>query len=81
VNVSTGIGTSIAEVIEELVCAAQEQGLPRPQVLPPTGEPDREAPVFVLDNRRLRELIGWTPATPIRRALSDTLEKHVHQMI
>jgi nucleoside-diphosphate-sugar epimerase len=79
VNVSTGIGVSVAEAIRELAHAAEEQGLPRPEVLPPTGEPDREVPVFVLDNRRLGNLSGWTPSTPIRQGLSDTLGRHIQK--
>ena len=73
VNVSTGTGVRIADAVRELVCAAQQQGRQRAEVLPPAGEPDREVPEFVLDNHRLRELTGWAPATPMRQAFLKTL--------
>ena len=80
VNVSTGYGIAIADAVGELIQAAEDCGLPRPTAMPPSGQPDREVPVFVLDNHRLRELTGWAPATSLRQGLADTLgrliEKH-----
>ena len=77
VNVSTGCGIGIGDAVRELIQAAEDCGLPRPLVMPPSGQPDCEVPVFVLDNRRLRELTGWAPTTSLRQGLADTLGRQI----
>jgi UDP-glucose 4-epimerase len=73
VNVSSARGASVMDVVEVLAAVAEESGLPRPEILPPTGEPDREVPALVLDNRRLQSLTGWQPGTPLREGLAHSL--------
>ncbi len=73
VNVSTGCGVAIAALVDELAGAAERLGLPRPVILPGTGQPDTKVPTFFLDNRRLRQLTGWVPAVSLREGLERTL--------
>ena len=54
VNLSTGIGTSIGEVVELASCITGQ-----PWRLPASGE--SRPSVMVLDNTRLREMTNWTP--------------------
>jgi len=75
VNASTGCGVSIREAVSELARAAEDEGLPVPRILPPSGEPDHEIPKLALDNRRLRMLTGWTPQTRLRQGLANTLKE------
>jgi UDP-glucose 4-epimerase len=77
VNVSTGHGTAIGEMAEALAVAASCVGLKRPEILPPTGCPDAEIPVFVLDNRRLRALCGSAVETSLREGLMKTLTQRL----
>jgi UDP-glucose 4-epimerase len=76
VNVSSARGVPVRDVVAELADAAEDGGLPRPEILPPTGEPDHEVPALVLDNRRLYSLTGWLPGTPLREGLARSLAGH-----
>lgn len=70
-NVCSGIDRSVREVLDILVSMART---------PVTVEVDpgklRRADVPVLrgDNRKLRELTGWSPRIPLERTLQDLLE-------
>ncbi len=74
VNVSTGRGSSIAEMLAELKAAAREAGFPEPVIAPEDGAPDERTPVFVMDNSKLRELVGWSPETTLREGLARELK-------
>lgn len=77
VNVSSGYGVAIADAVQELLQAAEDCGLPRPSVMPPGGQPDREIPIFVLDNHLVRELTNWVPTTSLRQGLAESLGRQI----
>lgn len=70
-NLCSGEGTTIAELVAELGAAARvpvavrhDPGLERPV----------DPPALVGDPRRLREAIGFEPSIPRRRSLTDLLD-------
>lgn len=65
VNVSTGRGASVAELLEEARRAAG---------LPPAKMKLGRGPALVLDNRRLARLTRWRPGTSLREGLRACLE-------
>lgn len=71
VNVASGAGCSIREVVEALAAIAGRPDLLRVGARPdPPGEPPR----LVGDVTRLREEIGWRPALSLEEGLAATLE-------
>jgi len=69
VNVGSGDGVPVREVVERLAAAAGRPDLLRVGALP--SRPD-EAPVVVAGVRRLAEL-GWAPRIDLDAGLADTL--------
>lgn len=65
VNVSTGRGASVADLIE---AGRRAAGLPARRVPPARG------PALVLDNRRLVRLTRWRPSTSLRQGLAACLQ-------
>ncbi|MFC7334013.1 UDP-glucose 4-epimerase GalE [Rhodocista pekingensis] len=67
VNLGTGSGTSVAELLRAVARAA---GRPVPSVTAPrrAGDP----PVLVADGRRARELLGWQPRFDSLDAIVET---------
>jgi nucleoside-diphosphate-sugar epimerase len=70
VNVASGAGCSIREVVEALAAIAG-----RPDLLRVGARPDRpgEPPRLVGDATRLREEVGWRPAQSLEEGLAATL--------
>ncbi len=70
-NVGSGSAVSVGEVLEILLGFAKVRI--RTELDPErvrTGVP----PVLLLDSTRFRALTGWSPAIPLERSLSDTLD-------
>jgi nucleoside-diphosphate-sugar epimerase len=70
VNVSTGVGTRIGELIRILV---QLSGLASRVVLDPEGEPE-SVDSLVMKNETLERLTGWCPAISVEEGLKRCLE-------
>jgi len=75
VNVSTSRGISVGKMAETLAGVAAELGLGSVDVQE-TGEGKAElVPELVLQNRRLRELIGWEPEISLEEGLRTSLQQ------
>jgi UDP-glucose 4-epimerase len=66
-NVATGTGTSVRQVVDELIAASGKRVAPESAPLPP-GEMRRSC----LDVREALRLLGWTPRTDLRSGLDRT---------
>lgn len=70
-NLCSGIGTSIAEVLDQLRDLASVS-------IGVTVNRERlrraDVPLYVGDNARAREQLGWSPTIPLRQTLEDTLQ-------
>jgi nucleoside-diphosphate-sugar epimerase len=71
VNVASGTGVSVRELVELLAEVAGRPGLLRMGALP--SRPD-DPPRLVADTTRLAEQVGWRPTLPLREALRRTYE-------
>jgi len=67
VNIGTGVGSSIATVVGELVRAAGRPIEPETEPLP-----EGEVRDSALDVRRAERLLGWAPRTDLRSGLERT---------
>jgi UDP-glucose 4-epimerase len=80
VNVSTGIGTSVAEIAELVAEAAVACGSPRPVVLPVSGSTPDPIPELVLANAKLCALTNWCPSVElsdgIYRVFAQLRQRH-----
>jgi UDP-glucose 4-epimerase len=73
VNVSSGCAITIFDLVGKLQSAAIRAGLPKPDLLPPTGCSDSDVPKFFLSNAKLGERTGWIPHTALEDGLAETL--------
>ena len=69
VNVSTGQGVSVREVVETLSKIVVEQELAQPELIQTGDSRDELVPRLILDNRRLSELTGWAPQISLEQGL------------
>jgi len=68
VNVASGEGRSVREVVEAAAGAVGRPELVR------FGAPVDEEPLVVADVTRLRDEVGWTPARTLAQGLTETVE-------
>jgi GDP-4-dehydro-6-deoxy-D-mannose reductase len=70
-NVCSGRGVAIREGLDMLLSHSrlEIEVLQDPARLRPL-----DVPVFVGDAGKLREVLGWTPSTPLEKSLGDLLE-------
>jgi nucleoside-diphosphate-sugar epimerase len=69
VNLSTGRGTSVREMLRLLVEALRASGRPEPAVRATGGDAGDGIPELVLANDRLRQRTGWVPETTLEEGL------------
>lgn len=74
VNVSSGFAVPISDLVGKLQSAAIRAGLPKPKLLPPSGNSDSDVPKFFLSNDKLRERTGWIPLTSLEDGLAQSLD-------
>jgi nucleoside-diphosphate-sugar epimerase len=72
VNVGTGVGTRVKDVVTELGRLAGRPDLVRLGAIPST---DGDPPSIVADVSLLREQIDWEPVLPLDGGLSETFER------
>lgn len=70
-NVGSGTAVSVAEVLAVLCRIAKVEVRAE---LDPERVRSGVPPVLLLDSTRFRERTGWSPAIPLERSLSDTLD-------
>jgi UDP-glucose 4-epimerase len=81
VNLGVGAGVSIRELVDgigEILGRRLSVAEDRDRLRPPQSEVTR----LVSDNRKARELMGWSPAVPLRAGLERTLaylREHSHE--
>jgi nucleoside-diphosphate-sugar epimerase len=75
VNIGSGIGTAVAEVVDQIA-----KTIGRPELVRRGGLPDRSEPsLLVADVARLRDEVGFRPRWGLAEGLADTVrwwEKH-----
>jgi UDP-glucose 4-epimerase len=69
VNLGTGVGTSVNDIVRELKPLTGFRGEPIHEAARP-GEVQR----IYLDASRAKSVLGWTPRTPFREGLAKTVE-------
>jgi UDP-glucose 4-epimerase len=72
-NLGTGVGTSVLDIVGELNAILATQ-------LEPVHEPARPGEIqrIYLDASRARQVLGWTPRVPFREGLRRTVEWSRH---
>jgi UDP-glucose 4-epimerase len=72
-NLGTGVGTSVLDIVRELNAILGTQ-------LDPIHEPARPGEIqrIYLDAARARQVLGWTPRVPFREGLRRTVEWSRH---
>jgi len=77
INLGSGIGCSIRELVETLVEVVVAMGLkPRVEVVWDSSRPAGD-PVRILDTRRAIEVLGFTPTTSLQEGLRRTVAWYV----
>jgi nucleoside-diphosphate-sugar epimerase len=79
VNVSTGCGVSVLDMVETLSNIAPELGLRRPEITQMAGEKRERVPILILDNRHLLNLTGWAPRMDTHQGLRIALQECVQE--
>lgn len=75
-NVSTGFGTSVAQIVSTIQVVAERQGLGRLHVNTMPCPVAEKIPSFVLDNRLLQKMVGWVPSIDLERGLAMALREY-----
>ena len=70
-NLGTGTGTSVRELI-----ATIRQVSGKPFEVTETGRREGDAPVLVADNRKAREVLGWTPKLDLNAIVESAWAWH-----
>jgi nucleoside-diphosphate-sugar epimerase len=68
-NMGTGEGTSVRQLAD---LALHVTGAPGPVTFDPARRRPSEIPRLVVDARRARKILGWTPAVPLAEGLRRT---------
>lgn len=75
-NLGTGTGTTVLELVSAIETVT---GLPCPVQLAPRR--DGDAPILVADNRKAREVLGWTPRYGLNDIVSSAWRWHTRKMV
>ena len=67
VNVGTGVGTSVRELLDGLIA---QLGLPADHPVVEAGRTPGDQTALVADTSRARDLLGWTAATGVQEGLA-----------
>lgn len=77
VNVTNGLGVSVAKMIEALITVAKSLGMERLEVKSATSPDSEKVPTLILDNHRIKDLLGWTPSISLERGLTMALKEYI----
>jgi nucleoside-diphosphate-sugar epimerase len=69
VNIGTGVGTSIKELVETIVKSLSFKG----KVIWDSNKPDGQA-VKILDTTRMKSVLNWQPGTDLKTGVAKTLD-------
>jgi UDP-glucose 4-epimerase len=80
-NVSNGVGVSVAQIVSTITKVAESQGLKRLHVNSMHDSAAEKIPSFFLNNTLLQKMTGWVPSIALESGLALTLQEYCSREI